>query len=164
MAEQGVPAALLADLLDHTDLQNVMVYVNLRSEAVERLDKALDRDAGPIIRRFAGRLVESESMATPSGASSRVYGQTRVLASLGGIGTCGRGALCNLYPPYSCYLCPHFQPWKNAPHERMLEDLLEFRQALISQACGRSDRIPHQLDDVIEAIREVVKLQTRGEG
>jgi integrase len=159
MAEQGVPSALLADLLDHSNLQHVMVYVKARSAAVERLDKALERDAGPIFRRFAGRLVESEKTATPSDPAARVYGQARVLASLGGIGTCGRGTLCNLYPPYSCYLCAHFQPWKSAPHEKMLEDVLAYRDALVAKATGPSDRMPHQLDDVIAAIREVVERQ-----
>lgn len=155
MAEQGVPAAILADLLDHTDLQNVMVYVNSRAEAVDRLDGALERDAGPVFRRFMGTVVNRHE----GSPSNEVMGERRMRPSLGGIGRCGRSTFCNLYPPYSCYLCGHFQACRDGPHRELLNDMVEYREFLATVSDQAANRIPYQLDEVIQAVREVVERQ-----
>src|SRR5690242_17076022 len=98
MARQGAPPAVLAELLDHTDLQHVMVYVNSGPEAVGRLDQALDHQLRPVVSRFLGRLVDSERNADRHEPSARVYGTVPTLVNLGGIGTCGSRTWCNLYP------------------------------------------------------------------
>ena len=143
----------LAELLDHTDLQHVLVYY-AGTSMTKRLDEALAVSVGPLVGRFMGRVVSSGADAAGSGGSVKATPMGRIKD----IGTCGSTALCALYPPFSCYLCPLFQPWRNAPHREVLEDVIRQRDDRI-EAVGRSDdRIAKQYDELILAIGEVVAL------
>ncbi|HEY8315154.1 MAG TPA: hypothetical protein VIG51_13415 [Candidatus Baltobacteraceae bacterium] len=64
--QEGCPMEILKDLLDHSDLQNVMVYYSGAS-MTERLDEALAVTVGPIVNRFMGRVVSGEIDATDGG-------------------------------------------------------------------------------------------------
>ena len=68
--EEGASPAHLASMLDHTDLQNVMVYFETRSSQVERLDTALALKLGPIANAFMGRIVGDEADAVNGGDPS----------------------------------------------------------------------------------------------
>ncbi len=57
MVRQGTTARDLAELLDHTDTQNVMVYYKADSRFVERLDETIARHLGPTIKAFMGEVV-----------------------------------------------------------------------------------------------------------
>lgn len=141
----------LADLLDHSDLQNVIVYYAGTSVG-KHLDQAFAVSVAPLVNRFMGRVVLDESEAFNGGG--RVKAET--MGRIKNIGTCGSTSLCTLYPPFSCYLCPVFQPWRDAPHREVLGDLIRQRDARI-EATGRADdRIAKQYDEIILAVAQVV--------
>ena len=154
-AEQGTPAKLLAELLDHSFQISSMYYVKSTSNLAGRLDQALGDNPQftGIVQRFLGRL---ESRTGAESAENVIPGTTPTLKNLGGIGFCGAGYLCQLYPPLSCYVCPKFVAWVDGPHQQMLEELKIHVQALRQRSGNPSDRIPHQLEDVTEAIRAVL--------
>jgi integrase len=154
MVKQGASAVELAELLDHTDLQNVRVYFNARSEIVERLDAALAEKLAPLVNAFKGKLISQED--TIEFAARVNYQEAQHIRKIHGIGTCGAKFLCHLYPPLSCYLCEKFQPWKNAPHKKVLNDLINERQKRIDQY-GDNDHYAKQLDDVIYSVAQVIK-------
>jgi hypothetical protein len=105
--QEGCSMEALAELLDHTDLQNVIVYYSGQG-LTKRLDEALAVSLGPLVNRFMGRLVADERDALQGGGRIKASQMGRIA----NIGTCGSTTLCTLYPPASCYVCPKFQPWK----------------------------------------------------
>ena len=154
LAEQGTPARLIAEMLDHSQVSSVLVYVKSTSCAVERLNRALggNQEYTAVIERFLGK-VEPQTGVT---AGSTIIGATPTLRDLGGIGTCGADFLCHLYPPLSCYQCPKFIAWTDGPHRRMLDELQQYVQSLGGRDGNPSDRIPRQLHGVITAIEDLL--------
>ena len=75
----GYPPVVIADLLDHTDLQHVGVYVETRPSIVERMDAALHGLLEPLAGLFTGTVVADEGASGVAEAPSR-----RVLADSGG--------------------------------------------------------------------------------
>lgn len=155
LAEQGTPAVLIAEMLDHSQLDSVLVYVKSTSRAVERLDKALggSSEFTTVIERFLGKIACRTGMEA---TESLISGVTPTLKDLGGIGTCGADFLCRLYPPLSCYSCPKFIAWADGPHRRMLGELRRYAESLGQRDGNPSDRIPRQLCGVIQSIEELL--------
>ena len=163
MAEEGASLFHIAEVLDHTDTQNVRVYVETASSIADPVALATDDALAPLVRRFQGQIIDSDEHLPADGHSNR-----RIPAAVphlgiqhldvGGIGRCGRDAgrdgLCQLFPPLSCYLCPSFAALRAGPHRQMLESIDKFLQ----QHEHHSDRrILLQLDQVRAAIRQVIQ-------
>lgn len=163
MAEEGASLFHIAEILDHTDTQNVRVYVETASSIADPVASATDDALTPLVRRFQGRIIESDEHLHANGHSNR-----RIPAAVphlgiphldvGGIGLCGRDAhregLCHLLPPLSCYLCPSFAALRTGPHRQMLESIDEFLRRH-EQLSDR--RILLQLDQVRMAIRQAIE-------
>lgn len=158
MARQGVSKRVLAAMLDHTDTQHVHVYYDLFDELVPMLDHALAEKIGSVLGWFKGRVVNKhDEIVNNDRQDKHIFfigeeGPTDQTE----IGVCGEGALCHLDPPYSCYLCPKFQPYEHADHDHVLTMLLEQREDRISRY--ENSRLGVQLDDVIYAVAEVVRV------
>ncbi|OXI31833.1 hypothetical protein CFB84_16030 [Burkholderia aenigmatica] len=157
MVELGVSRKVLAAMLDHSDTQHVQVYYSLKGR---RLTKILDRAAalriGPLMRLFRGTLVPSSASAmngTDPAKSIRFIGDMLAVPPVE-IGACGQDRLCVLDPPFSCYLCPKFQPYVEADHQAVLNELLASRR---EREQKYAPRLSIQLDDVIYAVAEVIR-------
>ena len=163
MAEEGASLFHFAEVLDHSDTQNVRVYVETASSIADPVARATDDALAPLVRRFQGKIVDSGEAAIVAGLTNgRIPAAAPHLGiphlDVGGIGLCGRDAdrdgLCQLLPPLSCYLCPSFAALRAGPHPQMLESIDRFLQ----QHEHRSDRrILVQLDQVRTAIRQVIE-------
>jgi integrase len=55
LVDEGISHRGLAEALDHTDLQNILVYFNARSNIVRRIDAAIALQIAPLARAFARR-------------------------------------------------------------------------------------------------------------
>lgn len=162
MAEEGASVFHIAEILDHSDTQNVRVYVETVSSIVDPVAKATDEVLIPLVRRFQGTIIDSASSAAFSGLPNQVIPAIAPhlgIANLnaGGIGLCGRDVrkdgLCRLLPPLSCYLCPSFAALSDGPHREMLTSI----EAFLNSNQDTSDkRILMQLADVRLAIRQVL--------
>lgn len=154
-SDQGTPAKLLAELLDHSCQGSSIYYVKSTSNMVARLNHALgeNQQFTGVIHRFLGRVEPRTGAESPE---SVVAGATPTLKNLGGIGFCGAGYLCQLYPPLSCYVCPKFVAWMDGPHQQMLDEIHAHVRALRQRSGNPSDRIPNQLGEVMEAIQAVL--------
>ena len=148
-AEAGHPPVVIADLLDHTDLQQVGVYVEARPSIVDRMDAALHERIEPLVGLFRGAVVADETASDVEEAASR-----RVAADTGGdVGTCGGPRSCTRIAPLACYTCAAFRPWRDAPHEELLQSLLDERDALLAD--GISPQVASANDATMMAIAEV---------
>jgi integrase len=150
MAEEGASKAVIADRLGHVDLQNVDVYFEASPKIVDNIDRAMDAGLAPLARAFKGRLVEDEAHSTHKGAPGSRIIDFRV--SKDPIGSCGRKAEgCFFDKPVACYTCFKFEPWLDAPHEKVLERLRKERQSYADD-----ERLAQINDDALRAVQEVM--------
>ncbi|MDE2481708.1 MAG: hypothetical protein KGN02_05925 [bacterium] len=149
MVRQGIASRDLAELLDHTDTQNVQVYYNADSRFVERLDQTIAEQLGPRVRAFMGAILQ------------RSDEQVDLIPyrDLPELGQCGASFVCGLSAPKNCYTCTKFKAFSNGPHEAVLASLINEREEL--QKAGH-ERIAEQLDETILAVGEVV-ARTHGD-
>lgn len=154
-AMEGAGELVIADLLDHIDTQNAGVYVKMRPEIIERIDKAVSMQLAPLAQAFCGIIVSDENEAIRgSDLSSRViYPQST--GSIQPMGTCGKYGFCAFAAPIACYTCRNFQPWLEGPHEAVLDRLIEERDR-IKENTGDL-RIASVNDRTILAVAEVVR-------
>ena len=147
-AREGYGAAVIAELLDHTDLQNVTVYCRDHPNFRQKIDRAVGQQLVPLAHAFAGLLVDSEADAQ--------YGHDpamRVGTRDSKVGTCGSAGFCGAHAR-ACYTCVHFQPWRDAPHAKMLGWLLAERQRAVD--AGASESVVAAIDRSIQAVRAVI--------
>lgn len=150
LAEEGASKTVIADRLGHTDLQNVDVYFEASPRIVDNIDKAMGVALAPLSRAFMGRLVEDEEHSTQKGApGSRIID---FRASTEPVGSCaGSGRKCAFNKPVACYTCFKFEPWLDAPHEKVLHRLEAERERF-----PNDERLAAVNDDAMCAVREVM--------
>lgn len=162
MAEEGASLFHIAEVLDHSDTQNVRVYVETVSSIADSVAQATDGALAPLVHRFQGKIVASDEVPNSPGLSHQAIPAAVPHLGIphldvGGIGYCSRDAardgLCQLLPPVSCYLCPSFAALQTGPHRQMLESIDEF---LRFHEPHSDRRILLQLDQVRMAIRQVI--------
>lgn len=155
--DDGKDKYTVADLLDHSDTQNVEVYFEASPAMVERLDRHLAIELAPLAQAFAGVLVLSEVDARRGDdLGSRIYDKTLRNNVDRPLGTCGQMSFCGLNAPFACYTCRHFQPWLHAPHEEFLLMLIEDRDRMVDE--GYSPKIYSIKNRTILAVAEVIQL------
>lgn len=150
LAEEGASKAAIADQLGHVDLQNVDVYFEASPKIVENIDKAMDAHLAPLAHAFRGHLVEDEEHSTHKGAPGSRIIDFRVAKEP--VGSCGaKGQGCSFNKPIACYTCFKFEPWLDAPHEKVL-----FRLRAERERCVSDGRLAAINDDAIRAVQEVM--------
>lgn len=154
-AIEGHGELILAELLDHTDTQNVGVYIEARPELVERIDRAIAMRLAPMAQAFAGVIIDDESQAIRAGDPSSRVCDPKIDPSMKPMGSCGKHGFCGFLAPISCYTCVSFQPWLDGPHEVVLDYLIGERDRLAAKA---DLRIAAVNDRTILAVAEVVRL------
>ena len=162
MAREGASRHRIADVLDHTDLQNVEVYIEASSYVATQVGDRFDPRFQPVLQRFLGKVVAS-SDPQPFADLKRQVIPAVVLQlpmlpiNLGGIGACGKDpqieGICQLAPPLSCYGCDKFGAFRDFDHAS-IADALE--QVIATRFDGQADeRIPLQLVGTLHAIRQL---------
>lgn len=149
LAREGKGVYVIAEALDHSDLQNAGVYVRNMPDIVKRIDNAVALQLGPIAQAFKGVLITSESEARRGTDPS-----SRISNGEGNVGSCGSYGFCGALAPIACYTCSHFQPWLNGPHEEVLARLIEDRDRVADQTgdykiASINDRLILAVSDVI---------------
>jgi hypothetical protein len=164
LVEEGVSRRELAKILDHSDTQHVEVYFALKGKMVRMLDAAVAKQFGSYLAFFTGKVVANEAEAVNGDRDDKhlsFYSETNPTDQTE-IGVCGESALCRLDPPYSCYLCPKFQPYVDANHEHVLKLLLARRDERFEKGDHRmavqQDRVIFAVGQVIEKCKEALEV------
>lgn len=154
--DDGKDKHTVAEMLDHSDTQNVEVYYEASPAMVLRLDRHLAMEMAPLAHAFAGVVVSTEQDALRGDdRSSRIF--DRSLNNVAeALGTCGQMSFCGLAAPFACYTCRHFQPWIDGPHEEFMAALIADRGRM--EAEGYSSKIYTIRDRTILAAAEVIQL------
>jgi hypothetical protein len=151
-AQEGFGELVIAEILGHSDTQNVGCYVAAIPEIAARLDKQLAKDLAPIAHAFMGViLIRPEDATRASDPSSQIvdYRHTKK-----GVGSCGTKYDCTFNAPVACYTCKNFEAWLDAPHGKLLDHLLRERERLLVTSGPRVAAIN---DTTIVAVQRVVE-------
>lgn len=161
-AREGHGELIIAELLDHSDTQNVGIYVKATPEIIERIDHAVALRMAPLAHAFAGVVIGNESAAIRGDDPTSRIVDPRFDEAMKPMGNCGRDGLCGFMAPIACYTCKNFQAWVDGPHEVVLDYLLVERGRLIAEVDARIATVN---DRTILAVAEVVQLarERRGE-
>ncbi len=153
-AREGAGILTIANLLDHSDTQNVKVYVANAPEHAVHISKIMNQPLARYASAFAGKLVEDEAEAnTENAGAARIPCREKNCE----VGSCGSSSFCQDYAPIACYLCPKFRPWAHAPHHLILEWLVEERERLKVDANGDMQIVAIN-DNAILAVCQVIQL------
>lgn len=150
-AEEGHGPLVIAGLLDHTDTQNVGVYIASSPAIIERIDRAVALELAPLAQAFAG-IIKDDLQS--SGGTARGIIDLRIDRSGKAMGECGKHGFCTFSAPIACYTCGNFEAWVDGPHEAVLGHLIERRNRLLKSADKRMASIN---DRTILAVAQVVK-------
>jgi len=128
LARQDVPKHILSYWLGHTHEKSLNAYYNDPAEQARQLDEAMSPALLPLAMAFAGKLIDSEDQASrASDPTSKL--EFAKSGELKNVGSCGKHSFCATTSiPIPCYRCKHFEPLVDAPHQEVLESLLQ-RQA-----------------------------------
>lgn len=149
-AEEGHGPLVIAEMLDHSDTQNVGVYSANSPAIIKRIDRAIALQMAPLAQAFAGTLADG----SVAGASANRIIDLRIDQSGRAMGKCGQHGFCGFAAPIACYTCRSFEAWIDGPHEAVLDHLLSRRENLLKTSDERMAAIN---DRTILAVAAVVQ-------
>ncbi len=146
----GTPAMLLMELLDHEDMQHVMIYYKLGANFANKIDDVYKEQFGTIFDYFKGKITLTE--LSNANKNEQVFGPDG-LRRLVGIGFCGKDKLCRQAPPYSCYTCRKFEACND---KKIHEEVLDVMYKDVRELFG-NDAAPEKYEmDHIKACQSLI--------
>lgn len=151
LTRRGIRGVALAAALDHTDTQNIGIYVENTEETAKQIDEVMAPILAPLAQAFAGKLIASERDAIRANDP-----KSRVKNSVSeNVGNCGTHSFC-ASGYRACYTCVNFQPWSEAPHTIVLTEVIEERKR--QEELGLSKNVIQSTDKLLLAVQQVVLM------
>lgn len=151
LARRGISGVALAAALDHSDTQNIGVYVENTEERAKQIDSVMAPVLAPLAQAFTGTLIKSERDAIRANdPQSRIKNGTSM-----DIGNCGTYSFC-ASGYRSCYTCSNFQPWLDAPHQDVLNEILAERER--QKEIGVSVNVIQSTDRLLLAVQQIILM------
>lgn len=118
---KGTPLPVVAELMDHSDLQQLEIYYRQSHKIAEKLEQVLQNEAADIIDVFTGKVVTSDNV-TQRGQG--IFAPSTHL-NIVQIGSCGSATPCSLQPPLSCYNCSSLEAFEDVDHKAVIDTMIE---------------------------------------
>ncbi|CAM5286816.1 hypothetical protein AFAE65S_00135 [Alcaligenes phenolicus] len=149
LRREGFSAFVIAELLDHSDVQNVAVYTQNTAREAVVINELIGPKLAPFAQACLGTLVPSEREAIRGDdPHSRIPNHLH-----NPVGTCGNYGFC-ASGFKACYTCRFFQPWLDGPHEEVLLEL--YREKERARAAGCAEEVVNADDRLILAVEDCV--------
>lgn len=149
LRREGFSAFVIAELLDHSDVQNVAVYTQNTAREAVVINELIGPKLAPFAQACLGTLAQSEREAIRGDdPHSRIPNHLH-----NPVGTCGNYGFC-ASGFKACYTCRFFQPWLDGPHEEVLLEL--YREKERAQAAGCAEEVVNADDRLILAVEDCV--------
>lgn len=147
----GVSKEKLSELLDHSDLQHVQIYYDLREKIKDFLSEAESKELGQIFSRFKGNVSSND------GQGDIVYPYVKD-SKKSVLGKCGSDNICTLNPPFSCIVCSKFNAFSDSLdiYKNMLKFLVGWSRRRRDKY-GENDRIHSLMHDVQLALGDLIQ-------
>lgn len=151
LRREGFGPFVIAELLDHSDVQNVRVYTENTAQEAVVINELIGAQLAPFAQACMGRLVRSEREAIRGGdPRSRVPNNQQ-----NAVGTCGNYGFC-ASGYRACYTCHHFQPWVHGPHAEVLSELYAEKER--TRQAGCAEVVVNANDQLILAVEHCISL------
>lgn len=151
LRREGFGPFVIAELLDHSDVQNVQVYTENTAQEAVVINELIGAQLAPFAQACMGRLVRSEREAVRGGdPRSRVPNNQQ-----NAVGTCGNYGFC-ASGYRACYTCHHFQPWVHGPHAEVLSELYAEKER--TRQAGCAEVVVNANDQLILAVEHCISL------
>ncbi len=151
LARRGISGVALAAALDHSDTQNIGIYTENTEETAHQIDDVMAPILAPLAQAFSGKLIASEKDAIRANdPNSRVKN-----SKFDSIGNCGTYAFC-ASGYRACYTCSSFEPWIEAPHEEVLQEVLAERKK--QKELGISNNVIQSTDRLLLAVQQIIVM------
>jgi integrase len=151
LRREGFGAFVIAELLDHSDIQNVRIYTENTAQEAVVINELIGSQLAPYAQACMGTLVRSEREAI-RGADPRSRVPNHQQDS---VGTCGNYGFC-ASGYRACYTCHYFQPWMDGPHKEVLAELYAEKTRAAAAGCARE--VVNANDRLILAVEHCVDL------
>jgi hypothetical protein len=150
LGRKGVSAFIIAEALDQSDTQNVIVYTENTADTVTYIDKAIGKELAPFAKAFKGEIIVDAADGERGGdPSARIPNKDNEV-----VGACGTNDFC-IKGYEACYLCEKFRPLLDAPHEKFLNSLYVEKDARLKAT--KSEQYASTKDTLILAVEWVVQ-------
>jgi len=150
LGRKGVGPLIIAEALDHSSTQNVMVYTENTADTATYIDKAIGEQLAPFAKAFKGEIIENITEAERGDdPSARIPNKDNDV-----VGACGTNDFC-IKGFEACYLCEKFRPLLDAPHEKFLDGLYTEKEARLKAT--KSEQYAATKDTLILAVEWVVQ-------
>ncbi|GAW86136.1 conserved hypothetical protein [Bathymodiolus platifrons methanotrophic gill symbiont] len=150
LGRKGVSAFIIAEALDQSDTQNVIVYTENTADTVTYIDKAIGTQLAPFAKAFKGEIIldvaDGERGDDPS---ARIPNKDNEV-----VGACGTNVFC-IKGYEACYVCEKFRPLLDGPHEKFLNSLYVEKDARLKAT--KSEQYASTKDTLILAVEWVVQ-------
>ncbi|WP_413472480.1 site-specific integrase [Shewanella baltica] len=150
LGRRGVSAFIIAEALDQSDTQNVMVYTENTADTVTYIDKAIGQQLAPFAKAFKGEIIKNlQDGERGNDPTARIPNKDNEV-----VGACGTNSFC-VKGYEACYLCEKFRPLLDAPHEKFLDSLYREKDARLKAT--KSEQYASTKDTLILAVEWVVQ-------
>lgn len=147
-ARCGYSSLVIAELLDHSDTQNTITYVENAPEQVGLLDEAMTHGLAAAASAFIGQVASSrDDLSAEAVPVSTATGAE--------VGACEHSGPCGQLVPFACYTCRSFRAWEEGPHEAVRDDLRR-RERLAAD--HTSPEVAAVNNRTLTAIQEVIEV------
>ena len=160
-AEAGCTPIVIAEIMDHSDTNSGLAYIEATKIIRDRLDRSLAMLLAPLVKAFRGQVVQDGDQLTSTGQPAPRIADPRFDEEMRPLGSCGHHGPCDLLAPLACYTCALFRPWVDGPHENVLKHLLGERDRL-TQAGRPQMSSAHDLT-ILAAARVVQLSEVHGQ-
>ena len=151
LRREGFDAFVIAELLDHNDIQNVGIYTDNTAQDAVIINELVGAQLAPFAQACMGTLVRSEREAIRGDDPlSRVANNNQ-----NATGTCGSFGFC-ASGYRACYTCHHFQPWVDGPHEEVLAELYSEKTRVREAGCD--EVVVNANDQLILAVEHCISM------
>lgn len=116
----GTPLNAVAELMDHSDLQQLEAYFMQTSHIAKKLDQVLLEEAKEILDIFNGKVV---AIGKQINEGQEIFAP--INRKLHKIGSCASKKPCMLSPPLSCYGCSSLEAFIDADHTTVVEGFVK---------------------------------------
>lgn len=151
----GVPLKVVAEIMDHSDLQQLQVYFRQTHEIAAKINHVFLEEFNDVLDAFKGKIISKGEESYPG---QQIFAET-INSKLYEIGSCGSGNLCNLNPPISCYGCSAAELFEDADHKKVLESFTQQAKDIF----GESHIVKLLEDDNYLALSAVINVIESGD-
>jgi len=151
LRREGFGAFVIAELLDHGDVQNVGIYTENTAQDAVVINEFVGSKLAPFAQACMGTLVRSERDAIRGDDPNSRVANNKQNAT----GTCGNYGFC-ASGYRACYTCHHFQPWVDGPHDEVLVELYTETERVREAGCD--ELVVSANDQLILAVEHCIAM------